>query len=384
MCKEFKEILNICEDRGVEKSNILLGNGFLLSGGYTKFSNEKILSEAVSFLSGENKERIDGLINNKKQQNTIPEICLRRYEEAISATEYFSETIYCKNKLDDAQIIFEEDKIALRNSIIDSINKLQPSSPANSVKLECCSRNLRHFRRLFTINYDLVLCWSFLKHNEIGDNRFKDAMFPQKKYENFCLHEWKNSNNRLNVHFLHGAIHLLSDKNNNTYKIAKGNISLSLKEVISDIKNLMEGDELEDYSPLIVLEGSSKEKQRHINNNPYLKKCLSRIAESTGLLIIYGCSVVDNAGDINNDRHIWSRIVNNKELKEIYISIHESPNSSEFKDKDKKIKTALKAMRHNQDITSDQHIECFSTTCNNIWDDFNNEMLDSSKIIAIQ
>ena len=169
--------------------------------------------------------------------------------------------------------------------------------------------------------------------------------------------KWDESDPNTNLYYLHGAIHLLQNNKFQTFKLSKhkGTVDYPLKQAIQEFKHPC-------YTPLIVFEGSRKEKIRQISENPYLFHCLNQLETIRDILVLYGVSIVDEHYKLNNDEHIWSKIANNRKLRKIYISIHAS--NDEFKKKAKAITQQFEALRKD----SSKPIVYFNSVANTIWE----------------
>jgi len=106
-----------------------------------------------------------------------------------------------------------------------------------------------------------------------------------------------------NLFFLHGAFHICKD-GKRIKKITQKNDS-ALYERLEEILNSEKKE--------IVCIFQSEDKVTAINENPYLCKCLSRLGELSGNMVIIGSSLADN------DNHIFEQI-NNSKIDTLYIS----------------------------------------------------------------
>lgn len=158
--------------------------------------------------------------------------------------------------------------------------------------------------------------------------------------------------------YLHGAIHLLINNNNDTFKVVKNDHPLNMKYLIDDAITKLQG-----YQNLMVLEGMSNDKLCYINSNAYLKKCLNKLSNQEGILVIYGCSILNNSDQLNNDYHIWNKIINNKKFIKIYIGRH-CTDKKLINEKDKIINN-FRTLSHDGEIPD---ITFYSTIESSIWD----------------
>lgn len=122
-----------------------------------------------------------------------------------------------------------------------------------------------------------------------------------------------NEENRQNVFYLHGAFHLLT-KDNETIKLkaAKDDPSNKMRD---NIKKEWENG----FESLTVLEGTSEEKIKKINDFDYLKHCYNKLKNISGNLVTFGVSFEDS------DNHIIEAINNNPNLEKIFIGCYDLP-----------------------------------------------------------
>lgn len=106
-----------------------------------------------------------------------------------------------------------------------------------------------------------------------------------------------------NLFFLHGAFHIY--KSDGEIKKITQSTDKALYKKLEEILSKDERD--------IVAIFQSSDKEEIIRENEYLTKCLNKLDNISGSLVIIGCSLSDN------DSHIFSSI-NNSNVENIYIS----------------------------------------------------------------
>lgn len=106
-----------------------------------------------------------------------------------------------------------------------------------------------------------------------------------------------------NLFFLHGAFHIYKD-GQSIKKITQS----SNKALYQRLEEILNSEKKE-----IVCIFQSEDKETAINENPYLCKCLSKLGELSGNMVIIGSSLADN------DDHIFNQI-NNSNINTLYIS----------------------------------------------------------------
>lgn len=116
-----------------------------------------------------------------------------------------------------------------------------------------------------------------------------------------------------NLFFLHGAFHI--------YKDGKYNIKItqnSGKALYDKLEQVINDEEKD-----IVCVFQQNNKTDAIKSNGYLLKCLNKLGELKGNMVIIGSSLADN------DDHIFEKI-NNSDIKTVYISTLKSKKGKNF------------------------------------------------------
>lgn len=147
-----------------------------------------------------------------------------------------------------------------------------------------------------------------------------DGFFPEGN-----ILKW-NTDNSQNVYYLHGAFHILH-KDDETIKITKSKENSSNK-MLDNIKKEWDNG----FESLTVLEASSDEKMKKINDYEYLTYCYDELKNLAGNLVTFGVSFEDS------DNHIIEAINNNNKLEKIFIGCYDIPCDNildKFSNKDK-------------------------------------------------
>lgn len=133
-------------------------------------------------------------------------------------------------------------------------------------KLATLRRVLARFEWVFTTSYDLLVYWA-IGHG--GSYRpFKDHF----QYAGRCQFDPKRADvfqGEIPVYYLHGALHLVVGGMGETWKLRL----TSLQTILDQFGQPIEGDPR--ARPLLVTEGSAREKLRAIESNTYLAHALA-------------------------------------------------------------------------------------------------------------
>lgn len=135
------------------------------------------------------------------------------------------------------------------------------------------------------------------------------------------LGSWfKKNDASQNVFFPHGSFHLYESENSIRKMTEKQNRAVYqwLEEIIQE----------EDEDIICVLAGTSRDKMKQINDNPYLKKCFEKLFKLSGNVVIFGSDISDN------DEHIFQAI-NQSSVEKIYVSSSKRERSKHSKRSEK-------------------------------------------------
>lgn len=271
------------------KKSLLLGNGFNLA---------LLREEGLSYrrlkdgLNSQDFHIQDSIKDELEQENNNFETLIRKLEEASRIAG-----VYGANSAE-----MNNDAIALRNGLAETISTLHPLQErivANGASKNC-SRFLRKFSSIFTLNYDLLLYWVIL--SECLERKFKDG-FGRLNPEGPLV--WLNRDGQ-NIFYVHGALHLyrqnyenfdsdfLLDQSHFIFKIVRENGAL-LDQVVENISN--------GKYPFTVVEGNQTQKLQTIIENVYLRDCMDNLKRLSGEVYTFGWSA-----SIPEDTHILNAL----------------------------------------------------------------------------
>ena len=141
---------------------------------------------------------------------------------------------------------------------------------------------MARFEWVFTTNYDLLIYWAMAYRGNFrpfidnfrwgGRCEFDPARAPVRVGE-------------VPIYFLHGALHLVVAGNGTVFKLTRSRIDTLLDQFGQPI----EGDP--DARPLLVTEGSAKDKLEAIEGNDYLAHCLDRLQSNELDTVVFGSAL---------------------------------------------------------------------------------------------
>lgn len=292
------------------KKNLLLGNGFSIDLFPDIFHYGSLFKNAE--------------FNNATAiEDIFSELRTEDFELVVQALENAATILPCfrnKGEYDLQAITLQMKDYAkeIKLTLVNTIASRHPERPGSITEeqYEMCTNFLGYFLKdpnkgtLYTLNYDILLYWSLMHGLEKEKFTFNDG-FSTNAEECPYYVVWNNPSHGTNVYYLHGALHLFDAGHElKKYSWRQTNIALidQTREAIS--KN---------FFPLFVSEGTHEKKLNKIFHHAYLSKGLRSLSEISGSLFIHGMSFSDN------DKHILTCIENNKNLKKLFVGLHDSP-----------------------------------------------------------
>ena len=234
---------------------------------------------------------------------------------------------------DAAQVVsdmLQKDADALSSRLVDALIALPPKfdeywpehgRSANALTLEqieSAAKFIKRFDKVFTVNYDLLLYW-VIARTDRGRTRWHLGFESPADQEN-PWGRWEPHVDQ-NVFFLHGAFHLFSSVDDDTQtsliyvKYGERPI-MSLEARIGQAVNTR-------GLPIIVFEGTAKEKKARIARTPYLAAAFEKLKELQGTLFVYGLSM-------KQDTHLLEAIAESS-VERICVGHHSERPSRELK-----------------------------------------------------
>lgn len=284
------------------KRHLLLGNGFSIACRPGIFVYKKLFEQAdFGQLSPTAKRAFDALATQDFEQVI----------KALRVTRTLAGVYGGTNDATLAQFLADAD--GLRELLVQTIAASHPAWPGEISDQEflACRAFLAHFANIYTLNYDLLLYWTVM-HVPTGEYPTSDDGFrtPEDDPEaGYVVWEPGNSKGQ-NLWFLHGALHLFDTG----LEVQKYTWCNTGERLIDQIRRALG----QDYFPIFVSEGTSREKMVRIRHNDYLGKAYRSFSEIGGALFIYGHSLAAN------DEHFLKRIEKGK-VTQLYVGIYGDP-----------------------------------------------------------
>lgn len=151
-----------------------------------------------------------------------------------------------------------------------------PISTRNAI-----SDTMKQFEWVFTTSYDLLVYWAMAA---AGFEPFMDHFRHRGRCE-FDPARATVPPKKIPVYFLHGALHLVVGGSGATWKITQ----TDLDSILDQFGKPITGDAR--ARPLLVTEGSAKDKLAAIEDNVYLSHALQRLMERDLPVVVFGSSL---------------------------------------------------------------------------------------------
>lgn len=297
----YQEVLKKSNELG-DIRKLLLGNGFSCAWNKDIFSYGALLDKA---------KESDEFNKDAEIAEMFKEFDTKDFERVIRILKDGSKLVKVyqvdiKNKDVSKKLLKHSEK--LKELLVYTITHNHPDKTIRVLDKEktSCYEFLKNFDRIYTLNYDLLLYWTIL--NFVHEGKFGDSFHEGSPEDDYVVWEIGDEISAKLI-YLHGALHLY-DSETEIRKFTWSRTDKALKEQILEALE-------QDLFPIIVAEGTSKEKMEVILHNAYLSRGFSSFKKIGGQLFIFGHSFK------NNDEHILNAIEEGK-VEHLFISILKS------------------------------------------------------------
>jgi hypothetical protein len=282
----FDDAIDMC---GSDNKGVLLGNGFSIAQSGGQFSYSTLLEKCA-------------LAPDSPVRNVFQTLNTCDFEVVVNALEHASQIEEAYHNPDQAKV-FHADAVAVREALIHAVHQVHPEGSFDVPEhhREACGAFLDNFNSIFTLNYDLMLYWALLHASQYHSDGFGLGQ-TVNGFRTF------NSGANCSTYYMHGALHLFLDEQQETQKrvVRNGTIIREIASIIRERNRL----------PLFVAEGTTAQKMAKINSVPYLRHCYERLASMDGSVFIFGHSVS------SNDNHIYDAIFRSP-VERVFFCVHQ-------------------------------------------------------------
>ena len=276
---------------------LLLGNGFSRACLNDLFSYDALFEEAKDKLSDTAKLAFEAL-GTTDFESVMK--ALQQAETLINA--YVADCSELAVKLAaDAELLRDILAQVISSNHPDRVDDISHDSFLS------CRHFLKNFKKIYTLNYDLLLYWALMQ-SELDDLDLKGNdgfRMPKGGPEEYVVWDYGDAFQQ-NIFYLHGALHIV-DAGSEIRKYTWSNTGVPLIEQIRESLNF-------GRYPIYVSEGTSDSKMDRILHNSFLIRGYRSLAEIGGSLFIFGHSLS------SNDEHVLRSIERNK-VNQVFVSI---------------------------------------------------------------
>lgn len=260
-------------------------------------------------------------------------------EDVLSFEHYLPEMKKLKNE--DVQKIMDIIENALKDGKVTiSIGKEEVASNMSKMNKKEFEKNVKEFLKNGNVSYfyedsiqeAIDKIWEDrnqrtkgLNPNDAFSSRHSLTLFDD--FKNFPIYGEDISQN---LFFLHGAFHIVKH-NGEYYKITQSKNTQLYKR----LQNFIGKDGCES---VCIIEGTTEEKMKRIENDVYLNDCLKKLKDLSGNLVIIGSSLADN------DKHIFDAIESSR-IDKIYYASYGFPSDGKYEKSYKKIQEEIKSLK---------------------------------------
>lgn len=182
----------------------------------------------------------------------------------------------------------------VRDCLIDTVRSIHPEYAEVEESLASISRFMRNFKKIASLNYDLIVYWAMMQSNDLKNgHRFKDC-FIGRSFDD----DWKKFSEPYRdeqdvslVFYPHGNLVLARDILENERKIVSSSDGL--------LSSILEKWATGSYVPLFVSEGTRKQKKKSIQNSFYLNTVYREVLPTySNSVVVYGWGAGEQDEDI--------------------------------------------------------------------------------------
>jgi hypothetical protein len=298
----FEEALATTEHK---KRSVLLGNGFSRACRDDIFAYDALFDRAdFSALSPYIRQAFDAL------KTKDFEVVMRALTTASALVPLYEAAGT------DMGAIMQKDAVDLRSLLAKTIAGNHPDRPSDILPEQyvACRRFLRNFRRIYTLNYDLLLYWALMQ-TELDEEPIEcDDGFRQPDDGPTSYVTWDVQNTqKQNIYYIHGALHIF-DAGHELQKYTWSNTQIALVDQIRDAL-------AQDKYPVFVAEGDWKGKLNRIQHSGFLNRAYRSFGEIGNALFVFGHSMAEN------DDHVL-RLIERGKVSQLLVGIFGDPSSA--------------------------------------------------------
>ncbi len=277
-----------------EPKHLVLGNGFCKASGAVDFDYRRLLAKA----SKDKKfSHCKALFKQRKTCNFEVMLgSLGRWAELVELYGQAGAKVARSMHLDQKTI---------QLAFSSALSKCHPGCPSQKLSgdpIPRCAKFLNRFRTIYTLNHDALLYWV------ICDRRTKHKHDDGFRGSGDLVWSASNYETAKRVYYLHGALFIVARDGG----VGKLKWKSSSNSLIAEVLHAVDRSEY----PLVVCEGTWREKEDRIFANEYLRFAFQQLCMAEGSLFVLGWSIR------LLDDHIRRAISSNNRLTRVFVGLH--------------------------------------------------------------
>ena len=246
----------------------------------------------------------------------------------------------------------------VRSALVNAVHEVHPAYGKVQRDLPTFGQFLRLFRKVVSLNYDVLVYWALLRVNDdtplaVKDGFVPDPTDPDRGALRFPEGDWKwllrdhaGVKNPTLIVYPHGALILAAERDGRHRKIVTAEALRETGGPTGLLSTITQAWADEGVVPLFVSEGDSVQKRAAIRRNDYLSLVYAQILPSLGeSVVIYGWSMRDQ------DAHLVERIfaprARRQHVDRVAVSVHVAGHSrADLETRCAEVKARLRARNH--------------------------------------
>jgi hypothetical protein len=193
----------------------------------------------------------------------------------------------------------------VRSALIATVRDVHCTYQEAEKHLEHIHLFMKSFKKVVSLNYDLIVYWAAMLGNRTNYYWFKDCFNKERKFGN-----WQDETGTVFV-YPHGNLVLRRNNFSGAKKITASNSAQLLDSILEKWVN-------QDMAPVFVCEGTRESKEQSISSCDYLEKVFYEVLPNLDLnLVIYGWAMA------KQDAHLIEQIKKSTP-KKVAVSVYNS------------------------------------------------------------
>ena len=283
--KQWEDIKN-----DFEAGSLLLGNGASMAVS-DKFGYDSLFEEAANL--GHLNKPVQKVFESFDVDDF--ELVLRRLWQAKKVNE----------ALDIEVDVVDQSYQIVRKALIATVRDIHVTYQEAEEHLEHIYLFMKSFKKVVSLNYDLIVYWAAMLGNRSDHSLFKDCFNGERKFGS-----WRDKVGTL-FFYPHGNLVLRRSNFSGAKKIVTGDSSQLLDSILDKWVR-------KDLAPAFVCEGTKESKEQSISSCDYLEKVFYEVLPNLEQnLVIYGWAMAEQ------DAHLIEQISKSQPEK-VAVSVYQN------------------------------------------------------------